>query len=52
LEVQPNNYLKKNVVPSDLDIWVRNRNHNMNKFEELLKNNEMDSEFKSGKILE
>jgi len=28
---------EKNVIPSDLDIWVRYRNHNMNKFEEFLK---------------
>jgi len=42
---------KEIVKPSDLDIWVRNNTYNALKLKEIIRNNELISEFQSGRII-
>lgn len=42
---------RESVNPSDLDIWVRNNTQNTIKLRELIKSNQLISEFETGKIV-
>lgn len=42
---------KEKANPSDLDIWIRNTTKNTNKLNDIIKSNELISEFETGKII-